>query len=319
MTRHQALPTDWINNPDPEQYPSWWAFIRQLFWDYQLGEAFVLATAWYSNDYPARFHVVPPWMVQVDMDGAGLPRYKIGNSDVTAEILHIWYQKTVGEAHGHGPLEAGAARLIAANALSRYAGTLASAGGIPNAVLVHPNNLTGTQARDLQSAWVESRMSSMGLPAVLSGGIDFKTLSFSPKDMALIDLAQFNESRIAVLLGVPPFLQGLPSRWGFDDVQQRAATVRISLAGRPVHQSGRRHASPVRLAAAPRHHDRTQPGRIRETGSGGTGDGVSDAVQHLRIRRRVSGRSTSTRSGRRNGSPTPPPPPPSRRESCNDR
>ena len=29
--------------------------------------------------------------------------------------------------------------------------------------------------------------------------------------MALVDLSQFNESRIAVLLGVPPFLMGLPS------------------------------------------------------------------------------------------------------------
>ena len=29
--------------------------------------------------------------------------------------------------------------------------------------------------------------------------------------MALLELAQFNESRIAVLLGVPPFLVGLPS------------------------------------------------------------------------------------------------------------
>ena len=53
-----SLPADWINNPDPEQYPSWWAFIRQLFWDYQLGEAFVLATARYierlSGPVPCR-------------------------------------------------------------------------------------------------------------------------------------------------------------------------------------------------------------------------------------------------------------------------
>jgi HK97 family phage portal protein len=206
-----SLPADWLNNPDPAQYPSWWAFIRQLFWDYQLGEAYVLATARYSNGYPARFHVAPPWTVDVDIDGDGLRRYRIGSSDVTADMLHIPYQITVGEAHGHGPLEAGAGRLVAANALARYAQTLATAGGIPNAVLVHPNNLNKTQAQDLQLSWVESRMSAMGLPAVLSGGIDFRTLSFSPKDMALVELAQLNDSRIAVLLGVPPFLQGLPS------------------------------------------------------------------------------------------------------------
>jgi len=206
-----SLPADWINNPDPEQYPSWWQFLRQLMWDYQLGEAFVLATARYSNMYPARFHVVPPWTVSADIDGDGLRRYQIGSKDVTADILHIPYQITVGEAHGHGPLEAGAGRLVAATTLARYATTVAAAGGIPNAVLTFPGNLNKTQSQDLQAAWVEARMSSMGLPAVLSGGVTFETLSFSPKDMALLELGQFNESRIAVLLGVPPFLQGLPS------------------------------------------------------------------------------------------------------------
>jgi phage portal protein BeeE len=33
----------------------------------------------------------------------------------------------------------------------------------------------------------------------------------SPKDMAMIEIAQFTESRIAVALGVPPVLVGLPS------------------------------------------------------------------------------------------------------------
>ena len=53
-----SLPADWLNNPDPDQYASWEEFAKQLLWDYQLGEAFVLATARYANGYPARFHVV---------------------------------------------------------------------------------------------------------------------------------------------------------------------------------------------------------------------------------------------------------------------
>lgn len=205
-----SLPVDWLNNPDPERYPSWHAFARQLFWDYQLGEAFVIATARYSNGYPARFHVVPAWMVNVDVTAEGRV-YHIGSLDVTADILSIPYQICEGEARGHGPLEAGAARVVAANALSRYATTLAASGAMPNAVLKYPGSLKDTQAADLQEAWVAARMSSMGLPAVLSGGIEFEVLQFSPRDMALLELSQFNESRIAILLGVPPFLVGLPS------------------------------------------------------------------------------------------------------------
>jgi phage portal protein BeeE len=35
--------------------------------------------------------------------------------------------------------------------------------------------------------------------------------AISPKDLTMLEISQFNESRIAVLLGVPPFLVGLPS------------------------------------------------------------------------------------------------------------
>ena len=50
-------------------YGSWIEFAKQLLWDYQLGEAFVIATARYSTGWPARFHVVAPWLVNVEMVG----------------------------------------------------------------------------------------------------------------------------------------------------------------------------------------------------------------------------------------------------------
>ena len=36
-------------------------------------------------------------------------------------------------------------------------------------------------------------------------------MTMSPKDMAMLEIAQFTEARIAVLLGVPPYLMALPS------------------------------------------------------------------------------------------------------------
>ena len=38
-------PATWMTNPDPTIYTSWHEFAKQLFWDYQLGEAFVLPVA----------------------------------------------------------------------------------------------------------------------------------------------------------------------------------------------------------------------------------------------------------------------------------
>jgi HK97 family phage portal protein len=206
----ESLPADWLNNPDPDRYASWEDFAKQLWWDYQLGEAFVLATARYANGYPARFHVVEPWMVNVELDGP-YRVYTIGGAAVTGDLLHIRYRTRTACARGQGPLDAGKGRLVAAEVLSRYATNLAASGGIPPSVLEHPDELSAQQAADLQEQWIIARMSSIGLPAVLSGGVTWKPTMVSPTEMALVELAQFNEARIAVLLGVPPFLVGLPS------------------------------------------------------------------------------------------------------------
>jgi HK97 family phage portal protein len=206
-----TLSADWLRNPDEDIYTSWDEFAKQLFWDYQaVGEVFVMSTAEYATGWPARFHVVPPWAVEVDM-AAGFRRYSIGNVDVTPEMLHIRYQSTVDDAHGHGPLEAGGMRLTAALVLGRYASGLATAGGIPASVLTHPEELSPEQADYFKRQWVTARQNSLGEPAVLSGGIKFETTQLNPRDMALLELSQHNESRIAVMLGVPPFLVGLPS------------------------------------------------------------------------------------------------------------
>lgn len=206
-----SLPTDWITNPDPDRYGSWDDFAKGLFWDYQLGEAFVLTTARYATGYPARFHLVEPWAVEVDLDGTGSRTYSIGGADVTSEILHIRYRTRTATARGQGPLEAGAARVVAVETLNRYATNLLQSGGVPPGTLEHPDELSATQASDLQAQWIAARMAGMGLPAVLSGGVKWNSASVSPADLALVDLARFEESRIAVLLGVPPFLVGLPS------------------------------------------------------------------------------------------------------------
>jgi HK97 family phage portal protein len=134
--------------------------------------------------------------------------------DVTTDILHIRYKSSTDSARGVGPLESGRARLVAAGVLAQYATQIAQGGGIPKYILESEQRLTRQQANELLDMWWESRMQNMGepwKPAVASGGVKARPLQLNPKDMALLELAQFNESRIAVLLGVPPFLLGLPS------------------------------------------------------------------------------------------------------------
>jgi HK97 family phage portal protein len=205
-----SLQADWLRNPDPNVYTDWQEFAKQLFWDYQcVGEVFVLATARYATGWPARFHVVPPWGVEVDFRN-GTRSYTIGGADVTQDMLHVRYTSSVGNTHGTGPLEAGRYRLVAARVLAQYATNLAAGGGIPTSVLEHPEKLSAEQSQILKDQWVTARLSSIGEPAVLSGGVTWKPTQLNPTDMALLDLSQFNESRIAILLGVPPEMVGLP-------------------------------------------------------------------------------------------------------------
>lgn len=206
-----GTPLSWMSNPDPSIYTSWQEFAKQLFWDYQMGEAFVLPMTVGSDGYPSRFRVVPPWLVNVEMRG-GQRQYLLGSADVTEDILHIRYQSTTADAHGHGPLEAAGARMTAAGMLQRYANKIAETGGTPMYWMEIDRRLNQSEAEDLLNRWVESRTRRAGEPALVSGGAKLsQASSMSARDMTLLELAQFNESRIAVALGVPPFLAGLPS------------------------------------------------------------------------------------------------------------
>ena len=67
------------------------------------------------------------------------------------------------------------------------------------------------QAANLRDDWVAATGREPRLPGVLTGGVRLETTQLSPKEMALIEIAQYTDSKIAVLLGVPPPLVGLPT------------------------------------------------------------------------------------------------------------
>jgi HK97 family phage portal protein len=207
----QAPPT-WLTNPEPLVYNAWTDFAKELFWCYQaVGEVFLLATARFADTgLPMRFMVISPAYVDVDRV-AGRVVYTMFGNDITADVLHIKYASFPGDLRGHGPLEAAGARLLAAEALTKYATELADRGGIPWAVLKYPRRASRPQMAQMQADWLNARRSALGAPAVLSDGVELEVLSTNPKDMALSELARFNDARICVLLGVPPFLMGLPS------------------------------------------------------------------------------------------------------------
>ena len=215
-TRGQMVidPTTWMTNPDPSIYTSWHEFAKQLFRDYLMGEAFVYPIAFGVDGYPLRFRVVPPWLMHVEMR-EGRRLYRLGGPagrDVSDDILHIRYDSSTDAPHGKGPLEMAGARAITAGLIETYTRRVVGNGGVPVYTLETDESLTEEEAQDLLKQWVASRQANFGDPAVLDSGAELKTHEgMSPRDMAMIEIAQFTESRIAIMLGVPPFIVGLAS------------------------------------------------------------------------------------------------------------
>jgi hypothetical protein len=207
-------PATWMVNPDPMVYSSWEEFAKQLFWDFQLGEVFIMEMSSFSDGFPMRFRVMPPWGFHVEFVD-GVRRYRIGGitgPDVTDSVLHIRYKSSTDSPRGVGPLEAAGGRMLTAGLLAKYVREVVATGGTPPQTIETEQSLDENEAQDLISQYLASRVQTPSAPPVFDGGaklVDHPAIS--PKDLTMLEISQFNESRIAVLLGVPPFLVGLPS------------------------------------------------------------------------------------------------------------
>jgi len=212
----------WMKNPDELVYQSWGEFAKQLFWDFQLGEAFILAMsrAWSASErggYPNRFRVIPPYLMHVEADRDGTRHYFLGGPsgpDVTGDVLHIRYQSTtdLSNPRGVGPLDGAGARMTTALLLQRYVDALAENGGRVLEWITTEQKLSKPEADEMQRDFVAAKRRNFAEPAVFGKGARLEQAeAMSAKDMALLELSQWTESRICVKLGVPPFLMGLPS------------------------------------------------------------------------------------------------------------
>lgn len=198
----------WMSNPDPDKYVSWDDFAKEAFWEYQCGEVFILSLVRGYDGFPARFRVVPSAFVNIDADGFRIGSWRVPPGD----MLHIKYSRQPGSARGVGPLDVGGARIVSAATLARHVSGLVESGLAPPYYLKTEQKLTKEQSISVLDGYIASRQERPGQPAIMSGGSDLSVPpTKSAKEMALVEIAQFTESRIAILLGVPPFLVGLPS------------------------------------------------------------------------------------------------------------
>lgn len=209
---------EWANNPEPEVYSDWVEAAKQLFNTLQgSGEAILWATGRYglNNDGAvARWVVLHPGWVNIEKVNGEITYELAGQKLDREDVCHIKYQSMPMNLRGIGPLEWAGRNLISAAALEQSVTNLATRGGIPWGVIKHPRHLNAKEATDLQNRWISAAGRRNGAPAILSGGIELQALTISPREMAMIEMRVFDESRIAAALGVPPYLVGLPQPEG---------------------------------------------------------------------------------------------------------
>jgi HK97 family phage portal protein len=204
---------EWASSPEPALYESWPQFVQAAVNSLLLrGEAVTYVTGRYAPAGPgqtgriARFTLLDPDALSVELVD-GQRAVTIAGTEVPPDdVFIVRYQSMPGRLRGITPIEWAAGPLMTAAALERYAADVAGRGGIPWAVLKNARQVTGSQARDAQSAWVAASARRDGAPAVLGNDWAFETVSLSPKDMLLLEVEEFEERRVAAAFGVPAYL-----------------------------------------------------------------------------------------------------------------
>lgn len=130
-------------------------------------------------------------------------------------VLHMRLFHPVNDHYGLSPIEAAACAIDLHNAAAKWNKALLDNSARPSGALVYTSrdgNLTPDQFDRLKSELETNFQGSgnAGRPLLLEGGLDWKAMSMTPKDLDFIEAKNAAAREIALALGVPPLLLGIP-------------------------------------------------------------------------------------------------------------
>lgn len=146
------------------------------------------------------------------------------NSEGFAHILHLKNFNPLNELYGLSSIEAASYAIDQHNQSGEWNQALLQNGARPSGVIVvnKDSSLTDAQYNSLKEQ-VDSIFSgprNAGKPMVLDGGLDWKEMSLSPRDMDFIATKHSSARDIALALGVPPQLLGIPGDNTYANLQE---------------------------------------------------------------------------------------------------
>jgi HK97 family phage portal protein len=166
---------------------------------------------------PDRMRVVPDvdgWPAAYEYAvGTQNVRFAIREDEALAPILHLTLFHPVDDHYGLSPMEAAATALDIHNAAGAWNKALLDNAARPSgALVVGGSALTDAQFDRLKGELEANYQGAgnAGRPLLLEGGLDWRPLSLSPKDMDFVESKAAAAREIALAFGVPPLLLGLP-------------------------------------------------------------------------------------------------------------
>jgi HK97 family phage portal protein len=131
-----------------------------------------------------------------------------------ASVLHMALFHPLDDHYGMAPLDAAQKSLDIHNAAADWNKSLLDNAARPSGALIYSagGNLTPDQFDRLKEELERgfTGAANAGRPMVLEGGLDWKTIALSPRDMDFIEAKNSAAREIALAFGVPPMLLGIP-------------------------------------------------------------------------------------------------------------
>lgn len=227
-----------LARPNPRQGG---AELLESLYSYRLiaGNAYLHAIG-PRNEAPLELHGLRPDRVMVIPGQGGIAkayRYTVRNRamDIAVDglsgasrLLHLKHFHPLDDWYGMSPIEAAAYSIDQHNQCSAWNQSLLQHGARPSGALLvkadHGNAgaLTEHQYSRLKQQLDEqfSGASNAGRPLLLEGGLEWQEMSLSPREMDFVQIKHSSARDIALALGVPPQLLGIPGDNTFANLQE---------------------------------------------------------------------------------------------------
>ena len=189
---------------------------------------------------PMELHALRPDRMAIIAGNGGMPRayrYQTGQQQVDfpvdritgqSRILHVKNMHPLDDWYGMSAVEAAAYSIDQHNQCGAWNQALLQNGARPSGALMvkaadgGAGHLTEPQYVRLKQQLDEqfSGAANAGRPLLLEGGLEWKEMSLSPKDMDFIGIKNSSARDIALAFGVPPQLLGIPGDNTYANLQE---------------------------------------------------------------------------------------------------